>query len=190
MTVQEVTTYIIEEIKTNLSPMMGNASITGEGLAIQNPKGVVVFIDPNSNGERKILAISDNNTPRFYIRLLDDVTAVRLEGNQRIGSCGNRNLTARCRLVFMDRCKEEQKLLLGLQQSLFSINFNYSDFQFGAKKVDILDRGYSYNAWNIFNKETLKPKEKFTSNNLKLVSIDFDLRILTNYRTCDILKIC
>ena len=190
MTLQEVVKYIIKQVETNLSPMMGNSSIKGEGLAIQNPKGVVVSIDPNNNGERKILAISDNNTPRFYIRLLSDVTTNKLEGPQRVGSCGSRNLNARCRLVFMDRCKEEQKLLLGLQQSLFSINFNYSDFNFGAKKVQILDRGFSYNAWDIFNRETLKPKEKFSSNNLKLVSIDFDLRILTNYKTCEVLKIC
>jgi hypothetical protein len=190
MIIQEIVDGIIEQIKAQISPLLGGASVQGNGLVIQAPNGAVVSITADKFGERKDFTISDNKTPRFYIRLLQEMTARRLEGAQRLGSCGGRQITANCRLVFMAHCKDAQKLLLALQSILFNLHLPVKDFEFGAKKVDLLDRSSSYLPWDIFNKETLKPKKEFHASSLQLVSIDFSIVTVTNYNFCEEINLC
>lgn len=190
MIIQEVVDSIIEQTKAQISQLFSGATVKGDGLAIQGPDGRVMSTFADKYGERENLTISDNTTPRFYIRLLQEMTAARLEGPQRIGSCGNRRLTANCRLVFMTHCKNPQKLLLALQNILFNMKFPLKDFEFGAKQVEILDRSASYLPWDIFNKETLKPKKDFHASSLQLVSIDFAIQAVTKYNYCTDIELC
>jgi len=190
MIIQEVVDDMIEQIKAQISPLLGGATVQGDGLAIQGPDGRVMSILADKFGERQDLTISDNKTPRFYIRLLRAIPAARLEGAQRYGSCGNRQKTASCRLVFMAHCKDVQKLLLALENIVFNMHFDLSKFVYGAKKVDVLDRLSNYIPWEIYNQETLKPKKDFHASSLQLVSIDFDLRVVTNYKNCTENKLC
>lgn len=190
MIIQEVIDDIIEQLKAQISPLLGGASVQGDGLVMQGPDGRVMSIVANKYGERKDLTISDNKTPRFYIRLLAPIQSIRLEGGQRYGSCGNHQKTAQLKLVFMDHCKDVQKLLLALESSLFNMHFDYSNFIYGAKKVDILSRSSNYIPWEIYNQETLKPKKDFHASSLQLCSINFDLRVATNFKNCLENKLC
>ena len=190
MIIQEVVEYIISQLKADISPLLGGATVKGNGLAIQGPDGRVMSIDADKFGERENFTISDNETPRFYIRLLRQITTIRLEGAQRLGSCGGRQKTASCRLVFMAHCKDAQKLLLAIESILYSINFSTAAFQYGAKNVDLLDRAANYIPWEIYNQETLKPKKDFYASSLQLVAVDFDIRVGTNYKSCTDLKLC
>lgn len=187
MIIQEIGSEIISQIKSEMERYL-NKSVQGLGLGIKTPKGEVVTASANSGGERKYIGISDNIGTFFYIRYDGKVMSRRLSKGEKVGSCNEVMMTAPMRLVFIDHCLDPQKLLLLVQNSLSGICFSGFKWQHGQKKVEIWEKSCNFIAWDIFAEETGKPKNEFQSSAIQIVSIDFDIKLITNYNFCSVNK--
>jgi hypothetical protein len=187
MILQEIGAEIIGQIKSGMESIL-SAPVKGFGLGIKTAQNLVVSAEVSSNGERVPFGIEDNKGTYFYIRYDGKTLSRRLSRGEKIGSCNELMITAPMRLVFIHHCSDPQKLLLFVQNIFAGLELNSKKWTFGQKKVLIFEKGFNFIPWDIFNEETGKPKTEFVSNSIQIVSIDFEIRLNTNYKYCTLDK--
>jgi hypothetical protein len=188
MILQEIISEIINQVSLKAKETL-KTDVKGYGIAIKSPQGDILQAVPGNKGERFNIGIVDNRGTYFYIRLLTKVASRRLQRGEKLGACTENQNLASLRLVFIHQCIDPQKLLLVAQNALFSINLTNINWANGQNRVELFDKGYDFNEWDIYNAETDKPKTEFQSASIKLVSIDFELKFNTNYKFCNF-QIC